>query len=253
MGKMFSRRPAPKIDKKIITKDADIRRRTRWIINYVAMTNDLSNQQMAEALSMQVGSFSNLRVMNSTPKPTFIKDFCGKFNINELWLLRGDGEPFAGARTCFPDVCGPEAPHIHPLAVNDRSTPYNHQRRSADQGAAEQPYSGPFRRKTDFSTRKISDVLTMAARVLESGTSYAAALELNIIQFSRAVEGEADIAQLEKNLLKLKTDVEKLNKRHKELDQRSDEPPAPAAASAAAESPAPEHTGNNEPNGFNGV
>ncbi len=40
----------------------------------------------------------------------------------------------------------------------------------------------------------------MAARVLESGTSYAIALQLNIQHFDRAIQAETRITQLEKNL-----------------------------------------------------
>ena len=47
---------------------------------------------------------------------------------------------------------------------------------------------------------KVSDALTMAARVLESGTSYAMALLLNIQHFDRAIQAETRITQLENNL-----------------------------------------------------
>ena len=46
---------------------------------------------------------------------------------------------------------------------------------------------------------KVSYALTMAARVLESGTSYAIALLLNIQHFDRAIQAETRITQLEKN------------------------------------------------------
>ncbi len=49
---------------------------------------------------------------------------------------------------------------------------------------------------------KVSDALTMTARVLESGTSYAMALLLNIQHFDRAIQAETRITQLEKDLRK---------------------------------------------------
>jgi hypothetical protein len=44
---------------------------------------------------------------------------------------------------------------------------------------------------------RITDAMTMCARVLESGTSYATALYLNIQHFDRAVSAEERLGQLE--------------------------------------------------------
>jgi uncharacterized coiled-coil protein SlyX len=47
---------------------------------------------------------------------------------------------------------------------------------------------------------RISDALSMTARVLESGTSYATALYLNIQHFDRAVQSETVMKQCQDDL-----------------------------------------------------
>ncbi|MCX5828727.1 MAG: helix-turn-helix transcriptional regulator [Deltaproteobacteria bacterium] len=63
--------------------------------------------------------------------------------------------------------------------------------------------STPVIQGTYQSEFRVSDALTMCARVLESGTSYATALYLNIQHFDRAVSAEARNAIIEKKLADL--------------------------------------------------
>ncbi len=54
---------------------------------------------------------------------------------------------------------------------------------------------------------KISEDLTMAARILESGTPYAIALHLNIRSFDKAITAESRIDSLEKEVATLRNEI----------------------------------------------
>lgn len=68
---------------------------------------------------------------------------------------------------------------------------------------------------------KLSDALTMTARVLESGTSYAKALFLNIQHFDMALKSEARISELEHKQKQLFTEINLLKKQISDLKKRS--------------------------------
>ncbi len=113
------KRPRKSIDAKAVLKDEDLRRRARWAINYAADAHDLTNETMAKAVDATVGTIANYRSMNTSPKVDFIKKFCGKFHFDEIWFLKGQGEPFPGARAKYPEVCGPayQPPQPPPGAI----------------------------------------------------------------------------------------------------------------------------------------
>gem|GEM_PF-6825817 len=62
----------------------------------------------------------------------------------------------------------------------------------------------------------------MAVRVLESGTSYATALYLNIQHFDRAIQAEARIQLLEKGIEILGEKIEILEQQVIKLQERAD-------------------------------
>ena len=117
-------------------------------------------------------------------------------NVNLNWLLTGDGEPFPGARSQFPQMCGPETPYIKGAVV-------------------------PITQVVQDTepTFKISEDLMMVTRVLESGTSYAAALHLNIVHFDRAVTAEQKISDLEADNKAIRKGNEQLRTRMDSLEQ----------------------------------
>jgi len=69
---------------------------------------------------------------------------------------------------------------------------------------------------------KISDALAMAARVLESGTTYATALYLNIQHFDRAVQAENRMTHLETGMEALLSKISHLEQRISELAADND-------------------------------
>lgn len=112
--------------------------------------------------------------------------FPGPKNINKLsqyygcdkgWLLTGQGKPFPGEAAPRPNTDGSEADAPH-----REEAPASAEARSA---------------QIEF---RISDALAMTARVLESRTSYATALYLNIVHFDRAVSSESIVSKCEEDL-----------------------------------------------------
>jgi hypothetical protein len=67
---------------------------------------------------------------------------------------------------------------------------------------------------------RISDALAMCARVLESGTSYATALYLNIQHFDRAVQAETVMQQYHNDLIAQKKLIDEQGKRLVDQERR---------------------------------
>jgi len=99
------KRERSEIDKRDISKDEPLRRRTRWAINYVAHKNELTNKSMAQSIGIPEGTLSSYRAMGSSAKASFVHAFCEKYNFNEDWFISGKGEPFSGACQRYPEVC----------------------------------------------------------------------------------------------------------------------------------------------------
>ena len=84
-----------------------------------------------------------------------------------------------------------------------------------DPGAGYDPSGPPPAPGGDGMPFKVSGAMTMAARVLESGTSYATALYLNIQHFDRAIRAEERISHLEDKCDRFEKWIEELEKKLK--------------------------------------
>jgi chromosome segregation ATPase len=80
--------------------------------------------------------------------------------------------------------------------------------------------SAPIIQGTYQSKFRVSDALTMCARVLESGTSYATALYLNIQHFDRAITAEERIGQVEQNQAEMEVRNQELEARSQSIEQQ---------------------------------
>lgn len=132
------------------------------------MTRDLSNQEMAALMpETKVGTFANYRAMSTSPKTSFITNFCKIFELNDTWLLKGEGEPFPGAHNMgYKDVCGPEEAlgSVHEM--------------TAGYGVAA---AAAQKINLDEAWGKVH-------RILSAGTALSVALYLNIQQFAAALD-----------------------------------------------------------------
>jgi len=82
--------------------------RVRWVINYVAERDGLSNAKIGKKLGVKGDTINSYRTMATDAKPDFYVRFSETFDIDLIWLLKGTGEPFPGARQQCPEVCGKE-------------------------------------------------------------------------------------------------------------------------------------------------
>ena len=63
-------------------------------ISYVITQSGLKQKDFAEALNVSSGLISQMRSGTTTPSDRTIADICRIFNVNEVWLRTGIGEPF---------------------------------------------------------------------------------------------------------------------------------------------------------------
>lgn len=68
-----------------------INERIAWVIS----KSGLTKTAFAEKLNVSQSFISKLAIGISTPSDRTISDICREFNINEIWLRTGEGEPAA--------------------------------------------------------------------------------------------------------------------------------------------------------------
>jgi transcriptional regulator with XRE-family HTH domain len=192
---------------------ATIKERTKWAINYIVKKEHLSNIKLAEKMKVAAGTINTYRRMTTVPNIEFILKFCEMFHFSLLWFIQGIGYPFPKAWETYPESKGPvlltKLPDTAGLFDPDTESPFVPLRQKNLETYSTKPaQSVAYVSDTaaDYQTRtvpaasrefRVSEALTMVARVLESETSYATALYLNIQHFDRVIATEARIAQLE--------------------------------------------------------
>ena len=129
--------------------------------------------------------------------PNFYKD---QFGVDINWLLTGEGEPYIDRQK------------DEGVYVKEPAPSYNAREREGEKRGTEilgaRPPEGSIHEQF-----KLSEALTAAARVLESRTSYAVILHLNIQHFDRAIRAETRITQLEEKNERLEKRMFNLEKK----------------------------------------
>lgn len=82
-----------------------LKERTKWIIEYVIKREKLSNYKLGKILGVKPDTVKSYRSKLANPKIDFIVTLCDRFGIDLFWFAKGEGEPFAGAMSRFPEVC----------------------------------------------------------------------------------------------------------------------------------------------------
>lgn len=54
----------------------------------------MTQSEFAEAINLSRNYIAMMEIDQREPSDRTIKDICEKFNVNEVWLRTGDGEPF---------------------------------------------------------------------------------------------------------------------------------------------------------------
>lgn len=138
-------------------------------------------------------------------KAVVVEALANVYTFSPTWLLTGIGEPFPGARTKYPEACGPE--------------PYKHETlRHTSVAESTSQYHPPPEHTEDSAT--IAHDMALTARILSSGTHYATALHLNIRSFAAGLEDldktEA-MAAVQEKLIDLEKKMADIQQENKEL------------------------------------
>lgn len=151
--------------------------RIAWAIETIKSDRDLDKNATDEDLAGKLGTNKNTvgdyRKKKGLIKGMVLERLVAIYHFNPEWILEGKGEPFAGARGRYPEVCD--------RAPENQSTPMIAEGRGQygkPDASSEQPI-------------KTSESIRMAIEVLESGSSYGRMLQLYIQQLYDAVRNES--------------------------------------------------------------
>jgi hypothetical protein len=152
-----------------------------WAILTIKDDQDLdkgiTDVDLAKILGTNKNTLAGYRNGKGLLKGEVIDRLISRYHFNPMWLFKGEGEPFPGARAKYKDVCGPEiveaTPHNEKPIISDVIVNYTSRSESIDPSGTH-----------GFS---IADDLMLAAKVLESKTHYATSLHLNIRSFAGGI------------------------------------------------------------------
>jgi hypothetical protein len=163
---------------------------------------------LAKAFGKGQSTVSQVRVRGHIPAK-WLNELSAKYGISPTWVLSGTGPMKLG------QVEESQAPMVT--------------------GPGGMPGSIPgIPPGIDLQGFKISEMIAMTARVLESGTTYAIALALNIQHFDRAIQAESRIHDLEKNVADLLRECETMKSRMADMERRLADAIATGGARSAA-------------------
>ena len=169
---------------------------------------DLSRKEFIKRIGVSQASLTNYETKNMTPKGEVLQKICEEFGADLQWLLTGKESP-EFTLSLDREI---RVTHDSALALT-----------CVQDGAVAESQG-------EYATNafKVSEALTMAVKILESNTSFATALYLDIQHFYRAVQSEERFMTLldeKKKLVKKVQDVEKncekLKKRIDRIDNRT--------------------------------
>jgi len=160
----------------------NLTKRVTWAIEIIKNDKELdwkiTDVALAKILGTNKNTLAGYRNQKGLLKSGVIENLISHYNFNPMWLFKGEGEPFPGARAKYPDVCG-QLP-AEPLIVCEAPAGYRPSVSEAD---------------AIFSSKQkinIEEAMGKAYKVLSAGTALSVALYMNIQQFAAALDtGEA--------------------------------------------------------------
>lgn len=99
--------------------------RVAWAIARIPQDKDLdwkiTDVALAKILGTNKDTLAGYRKQKGgLLKGEVIANLVSQYNFSPIWLFKGQGEPFPGARQKYPEVCGPEpAPIVRPDFPSD--------------------------------------------------------------------------------------------------------------------------------------
>ena len=177
-----------------MTKEAAFFERMKWLRKQRGFK---TKEQAAFSIGVSYGTYQRWEYAG-LPGRKNIRKIADFYGCSESWLNEGVGEPFPDKQTGYKEVILPER------QIN-----------------IEGP--GEYREKPF----KISEDLAMAARILESSSSYAIALHLNIRSFDEALTDKERLTRLEAQMSEIFIEINALKNENKVLKERLDDLTAP--------------------------
>ena len=177
-----------------------------------------SKSVAAQAIEISYGTYQGYEY-GLLPGRNNYKKIADFYGCSLLWLRDGEGDP-------FPSAGGPDPARDHLAGVGKvidtppprQDTPPTY---SKDASASSPRRAQPEPQAHTGVEIRISEALRMTASVLESGTSYATALYLNIVHFDRAVCAETTISKCQEDLRTQGDLIAKMQARLDELEKRN--------------------------------
>lgn len=188
------------LKKELMSSDdvKNMKERVRWAIGYICDNCNMTNEKISREMGCSTSTINSYRRMVTVPGMDFLI-YMNKYNFSLEWFTSGKGEPFAGAREKYPEVC-------------DKEKTIDAKEFDADY---EQNNNIPL------SQVMISDTLEICMRVLKSGTSYANALFFAIRHFNRAAEAESFAKKYRNELDYFKKEFENMKNRLESMEQEN--------------------------------
>ena len=99
---------------------SELTSRVAWAIETIRTDKDVGKGiidfDLAKTLGTNDNTLAAYRKEKGLLKGEVIDNLIARYNYNPMWLFKGEGEPFPGARAKYKDVCGPEYPCNPPEA-----------------------------------------------------------------------------------------------------------------------------------------
>lgn len=166
-----------------------VKERTGDIIDDLINRNNLSNAKLAEIMECSTNTIDQYRRRKHVPKSTFLHTLYDKFDVNMCWMYQGKGERYLGSGSGLLKQSGDESDD----APRDETLPGFWDDASVAEPAETYGAGKPWH-------ERITGALTKLVWILELGSSWSRAMEINVDSLYRACKAERKKERTRKKL-----------------------------------------------------
>jgi len=95
----------------------NLKERSAWALKIIkkdpTLDEDIRDCDLAKKLHISENTLAQYRKGAGVLKSIVVEELISTYHFSPTWLFRGEGEPFPGARSKYPEVCGPEEYKVH--------------------------------------------------------------------------------------------------------------------------------------------
>lgn len=163
--------------------------RCAWAIKIIPKDKNLdkgiTDVSLAKILDTDKNTLARYRKEKGLLAGKVIDNLISHYKFNPMWLFKGEGEPFPGARIKYPEVCVPvESSDVYETI----------------------PAYGGVAQKIN-----IDEAQGKAYRVLSAGTALSVALYMNIQQFAAALDTGQELKVCQDQMKDMQGQINELN------------------------------------------